>query len=58
MRSAQTHLILTTDKAALESEATKLFTELSRISTDAKWKGNTLTDGTGKTVGFGRNGGS
>ena len=48
----------TTDKAALESEATKLFTELSRISTDAKWKGNTLTDGTGKTVGFGRNGGS
>jgi len=48
----------TTDKAALESEATKLFTELSRISSDAKWKGNTLTDGTGKTVGFGRNGGS
>ena len=47
-----------TDKAALESEATKLFTELSRISSDAKWKGNTLTDGTGKTVGFGRNGGS
>jgi len=47
-----------TDKAAIESEATKLFTELARISTDAKWKGNTLTNGTGVTVGFGRNGGN
>jgi len=47
-----------TDKAAIESEATKLFTELARISTDAKWKGNTLTNGSGVTVGFGRNGGS
>ena len=46
-----------TDKAALEAEASTLLTEISRIATDAKWKGNTLADGTGKTVGFGRNGG-
>ena len=47
-----------TDKAALEAEASTLLTEISRIATDAKWKGNTLADGTGKTVGFGRNGGN
>ena len=46
-----------TDKAALEAEASTLLTEISRIATDAKWKGNTLANGTGKTVGFGRNGG-
>ena len=46
-----------TDKAALEAEAATLLTEISRIATDATWKGNTLADGTGKTVGFGRNGG-
>ena len=46
-----------TDKAALEAEADTLLTEISRIATDATWKGNTLADGTGKTVGFGRNGG-
>ena len=48
----------TTDKAALEAEAGTLLTEISRIATDATWKGNTLADGSGKTVGFGRNGGS
>ena len=47
-----------TDKAALEAEASTLLTEISRIATDAKWKGNTIADGTGKTVGFGRNGGN
>ena len=48
----------TTDTAALTSEANKLITEIARIADDAKWKGNALADGSGKTVGFGRNGGS
>jgi flagellin len=48
----------TTDKAALEAEADTHFTELARIANDAKWKGNQLNNGAGKTVGFGRNGGS
>jgi len=48
----------TTDTAALTSEANKLLTEIARIADDAKWKGNAIADGTGKTVGFGRNGGS
>jgi flagellin len=48
----------TTDTAALTSEANKLITEIARIADDAKWKGNAIADGTGKTVGFGRNGGS
>ena len=47
----------TTDEAAIESEATNLLTELERIATDAQWKGNTLSNATGVTVGFGRNGG-
>ena len=48
----------TTDAAAIEAEAGKLLTEIQRIASDAKWKGNALADGTGKTIGFGRNGGS
>ena len=48
----------TTDTAALTAEAEKLMTEIARIADDAKWKGNAIADGTGKTVGFGRNGGS
>ncbi|MDB2573964.1 flagellin [Planktomarina temperata] len=48
----------TTDKAALEAEASTLLTEIQRIAADAKWKGNSLTDsGNAKSVGFGRNGG-
>jgi len=46
------------DRAAIDAEADTLFTEMTRIATDAKWKGNTLTNGTGVTVGFGRNAGS
>ncbi|MDA8713656.1 flagellin [Planktomarina temperata] len=48
----------TTDTAALTAEAGKLMTEIARIADDAKWKGNAIADGTGKTIGFGRNGGS
>ncbi|MDB4092499.1 flagellin [bacterium] len=48
----------TTDTAALTAEANKLMTEIGRIADDAKWKGNAIADGSGKTVGFGRNGGS
>ncbi|MDC3340253.1 flagellin [Planktomarina temperata] len=48
----------TTDTAALTAEANTLMTEIARIADDAKWKGNAIADGTGKTVGFGRNGGS
>ena len=48
----------TTDAAALTAEANSLMTEIARIADDAKWKGNAIADGTGKTVGFGRNGGS
>ncbi|MDC0538318.1 flagellin [Planktomarina temperata] len=48
----------TTDTAALTAEASTLLTEIARIADDAKWKGNALADGSGKTVGFGRNGGS
>ena len=48
----------TTDTAALTAEANTLLTEIARIADDAKWKGNALADGSGKTVGFGRNGGS
>lgn len=48
----------TTDTAALTAEANKLMTEIGRIADDAKWKGNAIADGAGKTVGFGRNGGS
>ena len=47
----------TTDAAALTAEANTLMTEIARIADDAKWKGNAIADGTGKTVGFGRNGG-
>ena len=49
----------TSDKAALEAEASTLLTEIQRIAADAKWKGNSLTDSDNvKSVGFGRNGGS
>ena len=48
----------TTDAAALTAEANSLMTEIARIADDAKWKGNAIADGAGKTVGFGRNGGS
>ena len=48
----------TTDAAAIEAEAGKLLTEIQRIASDATWKGNALANGTGKTIGFGRNGGS
>jgi flagellin len=48
----------TTDAAAIEAEAGKLLTEIQRIASDATWKGNALADGAGKTIGFGRNGGS
>ena len=48
----------TTDAAALTAEANSLMTEIARIADEAKWKGNAIADGTGKTVGFGRNGGS
>ncbi|MDB9838964.1 flagellin [Planktomarina temperata] len=49
----------TSDKAALEAEASTLLTEIQRIAADAKWKGNSLTDSSNvKSVGFGRNGGS
>jgi flagellin len=48
----------TTDAAAIEAESGKLLTEIERIASDATWKGNVLANGTGKTVGFGRNGGS
>ena len=49
----------TTDAAAIEAEADTLLTEIQRIASDAKWKGNELSlqSGTGPTVGFGRNGG-
>jgi flagellin len=47
-----------TDAAAIEAEADKLLTEIQRIASDATWKGNALANGTGKTIGFGRNGGS
>ena len=40
------------DKAALEAEACTLVTEIQRIATDAKWKGNRYLIGTGKTVGL------
>lgn len=48
----------TTDKAAIKGESDQLLTELGRIATDAKWKGNALTDGTGVNVSLGRNSGS
>jgi flagellin len=48
----------TTDAAAIEAESDKLLTEIERIASDATWKGNALANGTGKTIGFGRNGGS
>ena len=48
----------TTDKAALEAEASTLLTEIQRIAADANWKGNSLTNSADiKKVGFGRNGG-
>ena len=48
------------DRAALTAEATSLLTEMSRISSDAKWKGNAIikqsaTDTTTNTMNFGRN---
>jgi flagellin len=48
----------TQDRSAIDAEADALLAEMTRIATDAKWKGNTLTNGTGVTVGFGRNNGS
>jgi flagellin len=48
----------TQDRAAIDAEADALLAEMTRIATDAKWKGNTLTNGAGVTVGFGRNNGS
>ena len=49
----------TEDNVAIENEATKLLSEISRIATDAKWKGNTMVSGsTINTIGFGRNGGT
>ena len=48
----------TEDRSAIDAEADALLAEMTRIATDAKWKGNTLTNGTGVTVGFGRNNGS
>ena len=46
------------DRAAIDAEADTLFTEMTRIATDAKWKGNCMTNGAGVTVGFGRNAGT
>jgi len=48
------------DTTALTAEANSLLTEMSRISSDAKWKGNTIikqsaTDTTTNTMNFGRN---
>jgi len=49
----------TEDNVAIENEATKLLSEISRIATDAKWKGNAMVSGsTINTIGFGRNGGT
>jgi len=48
----------TQDRSAIDAEADALLAEMTRIATDAKWKGNTLTNGAGVTVGFGRNNGS
>ena len=48
----------TQDRSAIDAEADALLAEMSRIASDAKWKGNALTNGTGVTVGFGRNNGS
>jgi flagellin len=48
----------TEDRSAIDAEADALLAEMTRIATDAKWKGNALTNGTGVTVGFGRNNGS
>jgi flagellin len=49
----------TEDDVAIENEATKLLSEISRIATDAKWKGNAMVSGsTINTIGFGRNGGT
>ncbi|MDB0006055.1 flagellin [bacterium] len=49
----------TTDRAALEAEASTLLTEIQRIAADATWKGNALSlqSGNGPKIGFGRNGG-
>ena len=49
----------TTDRAALEAEASTLLTEIQRIAADATWKGNALSlqTGNGPKIGFGRNGG-
>ena len=48
------------DETALSAEATSLLTEMSRISSAAKWKGNAIikqsaTDTTTNTMNFGRN---
>ena len=48
------------DRAALTAEANNLLTEMTRISGDAKWKGNAIiktsaTDTTTNTMSFGRN---
>ncbi|MDA8891252.1 flagellin [Planktomarina temperata] len=49
----------TEDNVAIENEATKLLSEISRIATDAKWKGNAMvSSSTINTIGFGRNGGT
>ena len=49
----------TEDNVAIENEATKRLSEISRIATDAKWKGNAMvSSSTINTIGFGRNGGT
>ena len=47
----------TEDIAALDGEATKLLTEMSRITTSAQWKGNAIIGATSNAndVSFGRN---
>ena len=46
-----------TDAAALSTEATNLLAEMSRITVDAKWKGNGIVGATAKAndMSFGRN---
>ena len=52
--------VTTQDRSALTAEANNLLAEMTRISGDAKWKGNSIiksspTDTTTNTMSFGRN---
>ena len=52
--------VTTQDRSALTAEANNLLAEMTRISGDAKWKGNAIiktspTDTTTNTMSFGRN---